>query len=56
MLRTADAYDNVLMALGEKNGLAFVEARKDMAAYFIYKTSRWYYFRYRQQPLYSIDQ
>lgn len=35
---TADAYDNVLMALGVKNGLAFVEARKDMAAYFIYKT------------------
>jgi len=34
---TADAYDNVLMALGVKKGLAFVEARKDMAAYFIYK-------------------
>ncbi|MBX2924596.1 MAG: FAD:protein FMN transferase [Chitinophagaceae bacterium] len=36
---TADAYDNVLMALGVKRGLEFIEARKDMAAYFIYKTN-----------------
>ncbi|MBX3253380.1 MAG: FAD:protein FMN transferase [Chitinophagaceae bacterium] len=36
---TADAYDNVLMALGVKKGLEFVEAREDMAAYFIYKTN-----------------
>lgn len=36
---TADAYDNVLMTLGVKKGLEFVEARADMAAYFIYKTS-----------------
>lgn len=36
---TADAYDNVLMTLGVKKGLAFVESRPDLAAYFIYKTS-----------------
>lgn len=35
---TADGYDNVLMALGVKKGLEFVEQKKDIAAYFIYKT------------------
>ena len=34
---TADAYDNVLMTMGLEKGLQFVERRKDMAAYFIYK-------------------
>ena len=34
---TADAYDNVLMTMGLEKGLQFVEGRKDMAAYFIYK-------------------
>lgn len=34
---TADAYDNVLMTLGLEKALAFVEKRKDIAAYFIYK-------------------
>ncbi|MFT3705483.1 MAG: FAD:protein FMN transferase [Agriterribacter sp.] len=34
---TADAYDNVLMALGLQKALAFVENRKDISAYFIYK-------------------
>jgi thiamine biosynthesis lipoprotein len=33
----ADAYDNVLMILGLKAGLQFVEKRTDMAAYFIYR-------------------
>lgn len=36
---TADAYDNVLMTMGLEKGLQFVERRKDMAAYFIYKKS-----------------
>jgi thiamine biosynthesis lipoprotein len=35
---TADAYDNALMLMGLKAGLNFVEKRKDIAAYFIYKT------------------
>jgi thiamine biosynthesis lipoprotein len=34
---TADAYDNALMLMGLKQALAFVEKRKDLAAYFIYK-------------------
>lgn len=34
---TADAYDNVLMAMGLKKALAFVEKRNDISAYFIYK-------------------
>lgn len=34
---TADAYDNVLMAMGLDQALAFVENRNDMSAYFIYK-------------------
>jgi FAD:protein FMN transferase len=34
---TADAYDNALMLMGLKQALAFVERRKDLAAYFIYK-------------------
>lgn len=34
---TADAYDNVLMAMGLEKGMRFVEERKDLAAYFIYK-------------------
>ena len=34
---TADAYDNVLMAMGLVKGMQFVEGRKDLAAYFIYK-------------------
>lgn len=34
---TADAYDNALMLMGLKKALQFVEARKDIAAYFIYK-------------------
>lgn len=34
---TADAYDNVLMAMGLEKGMQFVEGRKDIAAYFIYK-------------------
>jgi len=33
---TADAYDNALMVMGLKKALAFVEARKELAAYFIY--------------------
>jgi len=33
---TADAYDNALMGMGLKKALAFVDARKDMAAHFIY--------------------
>ncbi|MCC7525449.1 MAG: FAD:protein FMN transferase [Chitinophagaceae bacterium] len=35
---TADAYDNVLMTLGMEEALSFTEQRKDIAAYFIYKT------------------
>lgn len=34
---TADAYDNVLMAMGLIKALEFVENRNDMSAYFIYK-------------------
>lgn len=34
---TADAYDNALMLMGLKQALAFVERRKDLAAYFVYK-------------------
>lgn len=33
---TADAYDNALMLMGLKDAMAFVERRKDLAAYFIY--------------------
>jgi thiamine biosynthesis lipoprotein len=33
---TADAYDNALMLMGLKEALAFVEKRKDLAAYFVY--------------------
>lgn len=36
---TADAYDNALMLMGLKQALAFVEKRKDLAAYFIYKNN-----------------
>lgn len=34
---TADAYDNALMVMGVQKALAFIEQRKDMAAYFIYR-------------------
>lgn len=34
---TADAYDNALMAMGLKKAMAFVEKRKDISAYFIYR-------------------
>jgi FAD:protein FMN transferase len=34
---TADAYDNALMLMGLKKALQFVEKKKDLAAYFIYK-------------------
>jgi len=34
---TADAYDNALMLMGLKKALQFVEKRKDLAAYLIYK-------------------
>jgi thiamine biosynthesis lipoprotein len=34
---TSDAYDNVLMILGLKEALQFVEKRRDMAAFFIYR-------------------
>ena len=34
---TADAYDNALMVMGLKKALKFTDARKDIAAYFIYK-------------------
>lgn len=34
---TADGYDNAIMAMGLKEGLRFVESRKDMEAYLIYK-------------------
>ncbi len=36
---TADAYDNVLMVMGLRQGLKIVEQRKDLAAYFIYRNS-----------------
>jgi thiamine biosynthesis lipoprotein len=35
---TADAYDNAVMLMGLKQGIKFIEKRKDIAAYFIYKT------------------
>lgn len=34
---TADAYDNALMVMGLDSAMHFVEKRKDLAAYFIYK-------------------
>ena len=34
---TADAYDNALMVMGVQKSIAFVEQRKEMAAYFIYR-------------------
>lgn len=34
---TADAYDNALMVMGLRKALAFVENRKSIAAYFIYR-------------------
>ncbi|TMI61288.1 MAG: FAD:protein FMN transferase [Bacteroidetes bacterium] len=34
---TADAYDNALMLMGLKKALQFIEKRKELAAYFIYK-------------------
>lgn len=34
---TADAFDNALMEMGIDSALHFTEARKDIAAYFIYK-------------------
>lgn len=36
---TADAYDNALMLMGLEKALDFVEKRKNIAAYFIYKNS-----------------
>ncbi len=36
---TADGYDNALMAMNLNTALKFVEARKDLAAYFIYQKS-----------------
>jgi len=33
----ADAYDNALMLMGLKKALQFIEKRKELAAYFIYK-------------------
>lgn len=51
---TADAYDNAFMVMGLQQAMTFLENRKDMAAYFIYKdkngkivdtaTSRFYKF------------
>lgn len=37
---TADAYDNALMLMGLKDALAFVERKKDLAAYFVYKNAK----------------
>lgn len=34
---TADGYDNAIMAMGLKKGLAFVEKNKNLAAHFIYR-------------------
>jgi FAD:protein FMN transferase len=34
---TSDAYDNAIMLMGLKKGMKFIEKRKDLAAYFIYK-------------------
>jgi thiamine biosynthesis lipoprotein len=36
---TADAYDNALMLMGVDRALKFVESRKDLAAFIIYKRS-----------------
>lgn len=36
---TADAYDNALMLMGLKQALAFVEKRKDLGVYFIYRNN-----------------
>ncbi|MBZ4035391.1 FAD:protein FMN transferase [Flavobacterium sp. 17A] len=36
---TADAYDNALMLMGLEKALDFVEKRKNLAAYFIYKSN-----------------
>ncbi|MEP7258248.1 MAG: FAD:protein FMN transferase [Flavitalea sp.] len=35
---TADAYDNALMLMGVDSALKFVETRKDLAAFFIYRS------------------
>lgn len=37
---TADAYDNALMLMGLKDALKFVEKRKGISAYFIYKNKQ----------------
>lgn len=37
---TADAFDNALMLMGLEKALQFVEARKNLAAFFIYKTKQ----------------
>ncbi|PWT97360.1 MAG: FAD:protein FMN transferase [Bacteroidetes bacterium] len=37
---TADAYDNVFMAMGIKKSFQFLEKRKDLAAYFIYRNEK----------------
>ncbi len=34
---TADAYDNALMLMGMEQAMEFIESKKEMAAYFIYK-------------------
>lgn len=34
---TADAYDNALMVMGLQKAMQFVENRKDLAAFFIYR-------------------
>lgn len=36
---TADAYDNALMLMGLRDALAFVERRRDLAAYLVYKNA-----------------
>jgi thiamine biosynthesis lipoprotein len=37
---TADGYDNALMVMGLQKAMAFVEQRKEMAAYFIYRNKQ----------------
>lgn len=37
---TADAYDNALMVMGLKKAIRFIEKRKDLAAYFIYRNKK----------------
>lgn len=37
---TADAYDNAFMVMGLQKSIAFIEARKDLAAYFIYRNKQ----------------